>query len=238
MREVADGVYHVPVMRGFVNAYIIDHGSTVTVVDAGLPGRARELLTAVASISRRRRRGVETIVVTHHHVDHIGALAALQKATGARVVTSRSEAEIVTGEVAAPPLLATSLKWRVLLAASERLGPSRAAPAKVNRIVADGDDVEAAGLRVVATPGHTAGHLSFVHDASGTLFVGDAAALSLRGNLTLPVGDHDEDPLATVASIQRLAELDVATACFGHGGVLRGGARARLGEFAERLAGS
>ncbi|MEA2645474.1 MAG: hypothetical protein QOE92_557 [Chloroflexota bacterium] len=235
MREVAEGVYQVSVMRGFTNAYIVDNGG-LTLVDAGLPGRAREVLAVVERIGRRPR-DITTIVITHHHVDHVGALAAIQKATGAEVVASRGEAEIIRGDAPPPPLVATSLHWRVMLALSERLVPARATPARVNRIVADGDVIEAAGLRVVATPGHTMDHVSYVHDRSGTVFVGDAAAMSIRGNLTRPVGDHDEDPVATVASVVRLAEEDVATACFGHGGTLRGGARARLGELGDRLTG-
>ena len=106
MLEVAAGVYQVPVMRGLSNAYLVDEGA-LTLVDAGLPGRARELLAAVEKLGRRPR-DVRTIAVTHHHVDHVGGLAALQKTTGAGVVASRSEAEIITGEVAPPPLVATT----------------------------------------------------------------------------------------------------------------------------------
>lgn len=42
----------------------------------------------------------------------------------------------------------------------------------VDRIVREGDSL--AGLRVIATPGHTRGHTSLISDKHGLLFTGDA----------------------------------------------------------------
>ena len=42
MREVADGVYEVPILHGFVNVFLIV-GDAMSLVDAGLPGRAGEV---------------------------------------------------------------------------------------------------------------------------------------------------------------------------------------------------
>lgn len=103
-------------------------------------------------------------------------------------------------------------------------------------MLADGDIIAAAGLSAVLTPGHTVGHVSYLHPASGTLFVGDAAALSPRKHLTLPVGDHDEDPAATIASIEKMAGFNFETACSGHGGTISRDARVRMREFAEKVA--
>lgn len=235
MREVADGVYEVPILHGFVNVFLIV-GDAMSLVDAGLPGRAGEVTAAVKRIGRDHR-DITTIAVTHHHVDHIGALAALQRLTGARVCTSGPETGIVRGDRAAPRLVSQSPYWGVLLSVAERLGPTQAKPAPIHQVLDDGDQIEGSGLTAILSPGHTVGHVSYLYTASGTLFVGDAAATSLRGHLRLPVADHDEDPIATIASIGKLANLDSGTACFGHGRSISDGAGPRLSEFHERLMG-
>jgi len=234
MREVAPRIYEVAMARVFVNVFVIA-GDTVVLVDAGLPGRSNQLLRAVSEAGRDPSE-IQSIAVTHHHVDHIGGLASLVGKTGAQVYASPKEAPIVRGEMAAPPLVGRSPGSRLFLSVLARLGPTQSAPTVVDHELQDDGEVEGAGLRAVFTPGHTAGHTSFLHPATGTLFVGDAAANGFRG-LAKPVGNHDEDVAATTASIARLANLDFDTACFGHGRSISSGARRRFAELADRLMG-
>jgi glyoxylase-like metal-dependent hydrolase (beta-lactamase superfamily II) len=233
MHEVADGVLEVPILRGFVNVYVVI-GDTVAVVDAGLPGRASEVIAAIGRLGRAPGE-IKSIAMTHHHIDHSGALASLQRRTGAEVYATELEAAILEGDAPVPKLVSPSRRWRVLLALAERLGPMVPAPTRVHHRLADGERIEPAGLTAILTPGHTVGHVSYLHPASGALFVGDAASLSLRGQLALPAANHDEDPDATVASIQKLADLDFEVACFAHGGTLARDVRARIRQFAEKL---
>src|SRR5258708_5024937 len=86
MKEVSRGVFEVPVLRGFVNVYLVI-GETVAVVDAGLPGRSSEVCAAVQRAGRATG-DVSAIAMTHHHIDHSGALASLQAKTGAQVYAS------------------------------------------------------------------------------------------------------------------------------------------------------
>jgi glyoxylase-like metal-dependent hydrolase (beta-lactamase superfamily II) len=233
MHEISQGVYEIPIARIFVNAFVVA-GDSVTLVDAALPGRQAQLLGAVTEAGRDPAE-VRDIAITHHHVDHTGSLASLVRTTGARVHAHRLEAPILRGEQAPPPLVGASLGSRVFLAVLQRLGPSAAAPAPVDHEVADEEELAGTGLRVVYTPGHTMGHVSFLHAASGTLFVGDAAASGRKG-LTRAVGNHDEDPDAAAASIARLAALDFETACFGHGRTVSLGAKRAFSQLAERVA--
>jgi glyoxylase-like metal-dependent hydrolase (beta-lactamase superfamily II) len=234
MREVAQSIYEVPILGVFVNLFVIA-GETLLLVDAGLPGRSKELLGAVRGIGRDLSE-IQNVAVTHHHVDHIGGLAWLVKKTGAQVFAHPKEALIVRGDIAAPPLVGRSWRSRLFLGLLERIGPTQSAPTGVDHELEDGVELEGTGLRAIFTPGHTAGHTSFLHSATGTLFVGDAAANGFRG-LARPVGNHDEDVAATTASIVRLANLDFDSACFGHGRSISGGARRRFLELADRLAG-
>lgn len=98
------------------------------------------------------------------------------------------------------------------------------------RPLADGDEVF--GLRMVATPGHTAGHMSVFDPGSGLLVAGDA--LNNTAGLTGPNPQFSEDMTAGAASVRVLAALPVKTVLFGHGGPLESGAAAALTSLAAR----
>lgn len=72
------------------------------------------------------------------------------------------------------------------------------------------------GLRIIATPGHTPGHISVLDEASGVLVAGDALN-GADGGVVGPNADFSEDMEAANASVQVLAGYDYDTILFGHG---------------------
>ena len=110
--------------------------------------------------------------------------------------------------------------------------PSKTDPVRVDHELEDGDVV--AGLRVVHTPGHTAGHVSLLWESRRVLFVGDAFANMLN---RARYGSVYEDLHAGKRSIATIAELDFDVAVFGHGTPVVGDAAARLRDRLARLAG-
>lgn len=86
----------------------------------------------------------------------------------------------------------------------------------------DGDDIF--GLRVVATPGHTAGHISMLDPTAGMLFVGDAA-VNVPQLLASPP-QFTADQAQAHASVRRLGSLTFEQALFGHGEPIEAGAAA------------
>jgi glyoxylase-like metal-dependent hydrolase (beta-lactamase superfamily II) len=236
MREVVPGIYQVSLPRRGVpvNAFIIAGGS-LALVDAGVPGSSQRLLAAIREIGREPAE-LHSVLVTHHHVDHVGGLASLVQQTGADVLAHPQEAAIIEGTVPPPPKVGRSWGSRLRISLSARLGANEAAPVAVTHQLQDDAMLDGSGLRAVHTPGHTAGHLAYLHSSSGTLFVGDAAA-NLLGRLTRPIANHDQDYQAMIASLRKLAELEFDTACFGHGRSIKSGAQHRLTELAEKLAG-
>jgi glyoxylase-like metal-dependent hydrolase (beta-lactamase superfamily II) len=109
----------------------------------------------------------------------------------------------------------------------------------IEREVADGDDLPVAGgIKVIHTPGHTAGHVSYLWpQAGGVLFTGDAAG-NFRG-LRPPIGMagmFTEDHEQAKESFRKLAELEFGAACFGHGGPLTGQAHAEFRRAVEKMA--
>ncbi len=93
---------------------------------------------------------------------------------------------------------------------------------KVSRVIKEGDEVS--DFKVIETPGHSSGHISFFREKDGVLIVGDA--MVNMNLLTTSVGLHQPPGLFTlnkqenIRSIFKLAALKPAILCFGHGPVL------------------
>ncbi len=98
------------------------------------------------------------------------------------------------------------------------------------QVVRDGDIVF--GLRIVATPGHTAGHIS-VLDPGRILVTGDA--INNTPNLSGPNPRFTADMDAAVASAGVLATLDYEVALFGHGAPIESGAASQVADLAASL---
>jgi len=96
------------------------------------------------------REGIvlEAVVLTHHHVDHVGDAARLAAKHGVPVWAHRETAARVAGRV------------------------------QISRMIDDGErlDVGPSGLRAVFTPGHAPGHLCFVDAAAKAIVAGDMVA--------------------------------------------------------------
>jgi glyoxylase-like metal-dependent hydrolase (beta-lactamase superfamily II) len=93
------------------------------------------------------------------------------------------------------------------------------------RDLEDGADV--AGLRIVATPGHSPGHVCVLDAAGSTVVVGDAAH-NVGGELGVIGPPFTADAVRAAASLVRLAALDFQRALFAHGPALESGAAGAL----------
>jgi glyoxylase-like metal-dependent hydrolase (beta-lactamase superfamily II) len=229
--EIVSGVYGIGM--GYVNAFFIVGEGGLTLVDSGLAKRKDIILGAVAGAGKQPA-DLRHILITHHHIDHIGSLADLKDATGARCYVHPADSPIVRGEEPQPGPNPGSLLGKLAGPLLSRMSPP-APPAEVDVEVADGEELPlAGGIKAVHTPGHTPGHLSFLLPSKNVLFVGDAAANMLR--LGLPIGMFTADRQQAKESIGKLAALEFDVACFGHGRVLKGEANLRFRRLAEKLA--
>lgn len=224
-REVAPGVHEVPL--GIVNAFLLEDRGAVVVVDTGRFGSGQRLLAAIGEIGRRPR-DVRAILVTHCHADHSGSLAVVKEVSGAPAQMHAADAELVRrGQAMRPSRPSPSL-----LGVLTRLGApvmrkrfDRVPPASIETEIGDGYELPfLGGVRAIATPGHTAGHLSFLWPAGGVLIAGDACA-NLGG---LGLSTLYEDLETGRRSLARLAGLEFESACFGHGRSIRTGAAERF----------
>jgi glyoxylase-like metal-dependent hydrolase (beta-lactamase superfamily II) len=139
-------------------------------VDPGPESSHRNLVEALGEEEPR------AILLTHIHLDHAAATGAL--------VRRWPQLEVYVHERGAPHLIDPSR----LLASAERLygdqmerlwGEIVPVPEANVRTLTGGESV--LGMRVAYTPGHASHHVCYLHEASGTAFVGDIAAVLIPG---------------------------------------------------------
>jgi glyoxylase-like metal-dependent hydrolase (beta-lactamase superfamily II) len=97
------------------------------------------------------------------------------------------------------------------------------------QVAGDHDLVD--GIRVVATPGHTMGHIAVLDDVGGILVAGDALGTS-GGTLTGSNPSFTEDADAAKASVVKLGNLTFETLLVGHGEPILEGASAQVAALA------
>jgi glyoxylase-like metal-dependent hydrolase (beta-lactamase superfamily II) len=214
-------------------AYLWRDGDELTLIDTGPLGVAEEIGSAIEGLGFATRQ-LTRVVLTHWHEDHTGSAAELAAWPGVTVIAGRADASVIRGELTgAPPVL---LDWERPLHARVTRGLAPAPPARVDQAVDDGDDLGfGGGARVVAVPGHTEGSIAVLIPDERVLFTGDAVAHA-NGSVMLGVFNVDRD--RAIASMHRLASLDVEIACFGHGDPVVGGASDVLRAAASQLVGS
>jgi glyoxylase-like metal-dependent hydrolase (beta-lactamase superfamily II) len=201
---------------------MVDHPEGIIVVDTG---QGTHLLDGVKSLNPYLRwevmfqiepeqeigpqlralgvgpRDVRRVVLTHLHMDHDGGLAHFP---GSEILVSRRELHTARGWMGRlrgylPNRWPTWFNPTALDFAAESFGPFAAS----RRLTKAGDVI------AVATPGHTAGHLSVIVLVGGTCYVlaGDASyteALMLDGQID-GVSESDATALATLRALKRLA---------------------------------
>jgi glyoxylase-like metal-dependent hydrolase (beta-lactamase superfamily II) len=214
--KIIDNVYLVP---GVVaNPYILVDADGLTVIDTGLPRSERKILAYVASLGKSAR-DMKRIILTHADLDHVGGLAALHNLTGARTYASRIEADAIAAGMPSRQIKSSGFSVRRLMFALLR--PFiKATPFQVDEILTDGQILPAlGGLRVVATPGHTPGHISLFAPAVGILFCGDSLVTDENGIRGSRPGLTWDDAMAREAE-RKQATLGARIVCSGHGPVV------------------
>jgi glyoxylase-like metal-dependent hydrolase (beta-lactamase superfamily II) len=209
---------------------ILDAAQGPTLVDAGLPGQ----LDAIAAALGEAGLGVadlKRIVLTHQDIDHVGSLPDLVEASGARVLAHEVEVPYIVGDER--PRFDRPDFHQIFPGAATLL--ERLKQVRIDQALPDGARLDiAGGVRVVATPGHTVGHMCLYLERTRTVIAGDALT-SEDGRLQGPSERATSDMPEAVRSVGRLAELDVdAIVCY-HGGVVDDDAGGQLRRVAAEL---
>jgi glyoxylase-like metal-dependent hydrolase (beta-lactamase superfamily II) len=209
-KRLVDGLYRIP---GLANTYLLDAPEGLTLIDSGFPNGAAKILAAIRQLGRAPS-DLRHIIATHAHLDHIGSLAAIVRATGARTYMHALDAPIAERGAGFRPLTAApgllpGILFKLFARSNRSLEPCR-----IDQTVADSEVLPiAGGLKVIHVPGHCAGQIALLWAQRGVLFTGDACTNIL--GLGPPIGY--EDQAEGERSQRKLAGLDFEIACFGHG---------------------
>jgi hydroxyacylglutathione hydrolase len=199
MRELADGVWQ---LSGFppnnVNVYVLGD----VLIDSGLPLDKRRVLRQISG------RTITAHALTHAHFDHYGSSHAVCRQLGIPFWCGAADVEAVeAGKMVA--------KGGLMVPAARAQ--------HVDRALAEGDEV--AGFKVLDTPGHSPGHVSYWRESDRVLVCGDVMwgynPFLLSGGLMEPFPVASPNPALNRDSARRLAVLEPELVCFGHGKPLR-----------------
>jgi hydroxyacylglutathione hydrolase len=155
------------------NCYVVGSETTKQgmIVDPG--AQAETILDTV----QKAGLSISLIVITHAHMDHVGALRAVKERTGARFAIHEAEKGVL---LSAPMRLFTSLG----------VFPIKSPP-RPDRLLTDGDLIDIGDLRfeVLYTPGHSSGGISLA--GHGVVFSGDTLFNSGIGRTDFPGMSHE-----------------------------------------------
>lgn len=199
MRQLADGVWQLDGFpRDAINVYAIGD----VLIDAGTRLDRRRILNQLEGHT------VSAHALTHAHPDHYGASHAVCERLGVPLWCGAADVEAVEAGK--------------LVGLGGRMLPGPAAH-PVARALSEGDEV--AGFRVLDTPGHSPGHVSYWRESDRVLLCGDVMwgfnPFLLRGPIREPPKILSPDVRLARESARRIVALEPALVCFGHGPPLR-----------------
>ncbi|MCB0597787.1 MAG: MBL fold metallo-hydrolase [Lewinellaceae bacterium] len=213
MQEILKNIHLIKL--GAVNAYLIDHGG-LTLIDTGYPGSEKKIFGYLNKIGRRPEQ-IEQVIVTHLHTDHSGSLAAIQAATGTRVLMHPADAAMVMEgrsfreQVEIAPGFVNKIVYNLMI----KNVPRTIEPVKADAFLEDGQVLPVGeGLKVIHAPGHAEGQVALLYqDPASILFAADTCG-SMMGLALAPFYENLQQGRE---SLGRLGAIEFEAATFGHG---------------------
>lgn len=211
-----------------INPVILREGVTQLLIDCGYGGFLPLIEEAARGLGIDLS-ALHAILITHHDIDHMGALYELKAAyPHLKVYASEADAPYVSGEKKSLRLqqaeaLFPTLPEEQRTAAREfqqRLSAMQHVP--VDYLIADNSILPGLpGARAIRTPGHMPGHVSVFLEEEGILVAGDALVFD-NGRLNLANPQFTLDWTEAMNSVRRIRELAPRRIICFHGGEASG----------------
>ncbi|MEK3883387.1 MBL fold metallo-hydrolase [Paenibacillus sp. PL2-23] len=224
-----------------ITPVILKDEGRMILMDCGYPGFL-PLLQQAFQEQGLAMENLTDIIITHHDMDHMGALAELKRLyPHVRVIAGELEEPYIAGR-------SRSLRLQQAEALHDSLPEEQKRQAEsfisflesmetvpVDQMVSDGEVLPyCGGIEVVHTPGHMPGHLSFYVQSTGTMIAADAVVINEDGKLGIANPEFVMDKPAVLASIERLSTFPISQLICYHGGIYEGDASAGLKELLRK----
>jgi len=214
MKKTIHGQYLIKLTRiGVINCYLVREEDGLTLIDAGLPGSADQIIAA----AREEKSPIKRISISHAHGDHTGSLEALcAKLPDVELVWGTRTAHFFSGEQA---LLDDEPQVKLR-------GGYTKTDIQATRLL-QAEDMMIGSLKAIPSPGHTPDHMVFFDTRDGTLIAGDAfqtqGGIAVAGTIKplfpFPSLATWHKPTA-LATAQKLHNLQPTRLAVGHGKVI------------------
>jgi glyoxylase-like metal-dependent hydrolase (beta-lactamase superfamily II) len=239
--NVAEGVHRIE--DAYTNWYLIEDGTRLTVVDAGVPTSWTSLEDALLRLGRSMS-DIEALVLTHAHYDHVGFAERARRELGIPVYVHENDAPLARHpwrfDFERSPLyyLATQPQALPIVAALARNRAFFAPPVKEVQRYDASDTLPVPGSpRLVYTPGHTLGHCSLHLPDRDAVIAGDAIVMldpyTARKGPCLVARAAVADSQRNLATLDALAATGARTVLTGHGEPWTQGAEAAVARARE-----
>lgn len=231
--HVVEGVHLLT--HAYVNCYLVEDDTGVTLVDAGLPSMWSMVNEALEELGRSPA-DVRALVLTHGHFDHVGFASRAQREWSLPVLVHRDDAWL-----AAHPYRYTPERNRLLyplthprgipfLARMVAAGALKVKGVDNTATMATGTALDLPGKPVVLpTPGHTQGHCALHLPDRDVVICGDALVTidpyTGKAGPQIVASAATADSSDALMSLKAIWATDVTTLLPGHGDPWRDGAQ-------------
>ncbi len=232
---MAEGMHMITLPMPFrlkhVNIFVFLEEDGFTLIDTG-PNLDSVLPTLEGNLARigRRVEDCRRILITHFHMDHCGLAGLIAGRSGASIYLSEIEEQTIRafakeGERASHLRrfgMEHGLDQGTLDTVIRAFSAFKTAtvPFTATGILAGGDRLDVGGraMEIIATPGHSRGHISFHLPEERFLIAGDHILPHITPNLSPDLMTPAFHPLESfLASLARVEDLPVAMVCPAHG---------------------
>lgn len=217
-------------------SYIVRTAEGLVLIDAGMDSNAADVEVGLKNLGERPE-AIRAVLLTHWHNDHAAGAAAVHERVGAPVFYHAGDAPYLTGQTRRQ-----GIRWwlneripelGVLVLFKGLLGEAIPRSVKAHKLVNDGERL-LSDFDVVATHGHTPGHVAYFYRPARALFAGDALAI-INGRVRFMARPVTPDLPEARKSLRRCLSLEPAIICPGHREPLTTGVTEACNEMSEYL---
>jgi glyoxylase-like metal-dependent hydrolase (beta-lactamase superfamily II) len=206
-----------------IHPSLIESEHELALVDTGYPGFLPLIESEIAR-NGYDAENLKQIIITHYDNDHIGALHEFkEKYPWIRIIASEMESKFISGEKKSERLVQAENLQEHLPEEEQEFGRWFIQHLKsmkhvpVDQCVQDGDTLFSGQCKILATPGHTSGHISLYFPELNSVITGDAA-VNENQRLVVANPQHCLDLGKAEQSLRRLQRLRAKYYYCFHGG--------------------